>query len=322
MKTDLTLGSIDGSPNAPVAPAANLPRLADLTEGQRKQVFADAVRVRLRKEMDAQITALSESVNVLIDEFLRTRRSHQTRIRYRNGIRRWIAYCSSSGVHPLLATPKDADLFAAQLTGAPASVNSAISGVSSFYATLYKWGKIQRTPFIRIARRQESACEKHIPTAKEVNQIIIRADGHDFLRGSIYKEAIMAMAYRGFRVGALPHLMVNGRRFTTTSKGKAWQGELPPRVVRALLPMGKQPFAAVKTGTIQTAFKRLTRRLTAAGVIAHAYSVHDLRHFYATSEYRRDRDLVRVSRLLNHADVKVTTKYLHDLGAMEERHGR
>jgi integrase len=134
------------------------------------------------------------------------------------------------------------------------------------------------------------------------------------------RAAVAAMAYRGFRVGALPGLVVHNRRFVTASKGKAWQGELPPRVVRSLLRLGKQPFAAVKTGTIQTAFKRLTRRLAAAGVIAHAYSVHDLRHFYATSEYRRDRDLVRVSRLLNHADVKVTTKYLHDLGAMEERH--
>jgi integrase len=136
------------------------------------------------------------------------------------------------------------------------------------------------------------------------------------------RAAVAAMAYRGFRVGALPGLVVHNRRFTTASKGKAWQGELPPRVVRALAPLGVRPFAGMNHRSIANAFKRLTRRLAAAGVIAHAYSVHDLRHLYATSEYRRDRDLVRVSRLLNHADVKVTTKYLHDLGAMEERHGR
>lgn len=136
------------------------------------------------------------------------------------------------------------------------------------------------------------------------------------------RSAIIAMAYRGFRVDALRSMRVNNRRFATVSKGKAWTGELPPRVVRALHPLGVRPFNGVKTGTVQSAFKRLTRRLAAQGAIAHAYSVHDLRHYYATSEYRRNRDLVRVSRLLNHADVKVTTKYLHELGAMEGRHGR
>jgi integrase len=130
------------------------------------------------------------------------------------------------------------------------------------------------------------------------------------------RAAVVAMAYRGFRVGALPPLVVQGVRFATTSKGKAWSGELPPRVMRTLKPLGRAPFAGVKPGTIQTEFKRVTKRLAASGVIAHAYSVHDLRHFFASTEYRRDRDLVRVSRLLNHADVKVTTKYLHDLGSM------
>jgi integrase len=133
------------------------------------------------------------------------------------------------------------------------------------------------------------------------------------------RAAVIAMAFRGFRIGALAGLTVTGSRFTTTSKGKAWTGELPPRVMAALRDRGRHPFEGVKAGTTAAHFKRVTRRLAATGEIAHAYSVHDLRHFYATTEYRKDRDIFRVSGLLNHADVKVTMKYLHDIGATKGR---
>jgi site-specific recombinase XerD len=71
----------------------------------------------------------------------------------------------------------------------------------------------------------------------------------------------------------------------------------------------------VKAGTTAAHFKRITRRLAATGEIAHAYSVHDLRHFYAVSEYRKDKDIYRVCKLLNHSDVKTTMKYLVSIGA-------
>ena len=131
------------------------------------------------------------------------------------------------------------------------------------------------------------------------------------------RAAVAAMAYRGFRVGALPGLVVHNRRFTTASKGKAWQGELPPRVVRALAPLGVRPFAGLNHRSIANAFKRLTKRMAAEGAIAHAYSVHDLRHHFAIQEYRKDKDIYRVCKLLNHSDVKTTMVYLQSLGAMK-----
>lgn len=46
------------------------------------------------------------------------------------------------------------------------------------------------------------------------------------------------------------------------------------------------------------------------------YHCPEIDHRELIDRLVRDRDLVRVSRLLNHADVKVTTHYLHDLGAI------
>lgn len=293
--------------------APRLPKLEDLDDAAQASVLKAVAFDRLKAEMDKRVIAQSADFPALVADFLATRRSSHTARRYRNAIRVWEKWCAEAGIeHPLLAECKDADLFAAQLQGAPASVNSAISAVSSFYSTLVKWGKVPRTPFVKVARRGEVATEHKIPTAGEVKAIIKVVP----LPG-VLLSAVFAMAYRGFRVGALPGLTVEGSRFTTTSKGKAWAGELPLRVRAALAGRGRTPFAGVLPGTIQAYFKRVTKRLAASGAISHSYSVHDLRHFFATTEYRKDKDLVRVSRLLNHADVKVTTKYLADLGAMK-----
>ena len=155
-----------------VRAVATLPKLADLPEPVQRKARARAVENRIVAEADRELTAATTDYARLSDEFLRTRRSSETRRRYRSAISRWNTWCAEAGIHPLLATPKDADLWAAQLTGAPASVNSAISAVSSFYSTLVKWEKLPRTPFIRVARRAERATTKHVPTAAEVRAIL------------------------------------------------------------------------------------------------------------------------------------------------------
>lgn len=150
-----------------------VPRLAELPEGVQRKARQRAVENRIVAEADRELTAATTDYARLADEFLRTRRSTETRRRYRSALSRWNTWCADvAGIHPLLATPKDADLWAAQLTGAPASVNSAISAVSSFYSTLVKWEKLPRTPFIRVARRAERATTKHVPTAAEVRAIL------------------------------------------------------------------------------------------------------------------------------------------------------
>jgi site-specific recombinase XerD len=152
---------------------STIPRLSDVPDGVRRKATMKAVENRLVAEADRELTAATTDYARLVDEFLRTRRSSETRRRYRSAISRWNTWCADvAGVHPLLATPKDADLWAAQLTGAPASVNSAISAVSSFYSTLVKWEKLARTPFIRVARRADRATTKHVPTAAEVRAIL------------------------------------------------------------------------------------------------------------------------------------------------------
>jgi site-specific recombinase XerD len=295
---------------APLAPRHKMLSLDELTPEQEEAVLKGVNIDRLKAEANRRLLAESEDFDALVSEWLRTRKSPQTARRYRNAVRKWMAWCEAHGITPILAEPKDADLFAAELTGAPATVNSTISGASSLYSTLVKWRKISATPFTKISRRSMDAGQHEIPTAAEVKAILVSTTG-------TLHTAIVLMSYRGFRIGALAGITVNGTRFSTISKGKSWRGELPRTAVSAIKDLGSHPFKGIKQGTIAAHFKRVTKRLAAAGTIAHAYSVHDLRHYYAVQEYKKDKDIYRVSRLLNHADVKVTMGYLQSLGAMK-----
>jgi len=250
----------------------------------------------------------------LIEEFRRTRNREQTSRRYWGGLRVWLAYCSSKGVNPMLAKPADALLFAQECKGKPRTVNSTISSVSSWYTWLVKSGKIVQTPFVDIPRRKEISTERQIPNAKEVRAILDEPQAKN-LKVPL-QATVVAMAYRGFPVGALSGIVVSGNRFTTVNKTKKWEGELPRNVVAALKPLGTRPFESVKQGTLAAAFKRRTKLLANRGDIRHAYSVNDLRDFFAVQQLRKDRSwrtVQRLSRLLNHESVKYTQEYLNEL---------
>ena len=43
------------------------------------------------------------------------------------------------------------------------------------------------------------------------------------------------------------------------------------------------------------------------------YSCHDFRHYFAVTEYEKDKDIVRISKLLNHSGIQITQDYLKSL---------
>jgi site-specific recombinase XerD len=51
--------------------------------------------------------------------------------------------------------------------------------------------------------------------------------------------------------------------------------------------------------------------------IAAAYSAHDFRHLYTVTEYRKDWDIYRVSKLLGHVSIQITEIYLRGLGKVD-----
>jgi site-specific recombinase XerD len=300
-------------------------KLQNLTPEQLIEVAKHAVMGKLTAQMSEHLAASSQNVEKLVEEFLNTLQSQSTRDLYTRGLLRWLGWCREQGIHPLLATVRDADLFAASFPASGPTMNSTVSACASFYRMLLRWEKIQRTPFNRVARRKWEKKPKWIPSVDEVELMLeyIRGYQRDSWNGSagisneLLYAAVAAMARRGFRMGALPRLTVMpDGRFSTVSKGKNWTGRLPPALVELLAPFGRKPFSTTTEKQIQTGFMRRTEVLVKEKrLLAHAYTPHDLRHHFASVEYAKDRDVLRVSKLLNHADVGITTRYLHeDLG--------
>jgi integrase/recombinase XerD len=54
-------------------------------------------------------------------------------------------------------------------------------------------------------------------------------------------------------------------------------------------------------------------RLQKEGKINAAYSAHDFRHYFAVSEYQKDKDIYKLSKLLDHTNISITETYLKSL---------
>ena len=127
------------------------------------------------------------------------------------------------------------------------------------------------------------------------------------------KAACVAVLEHGFRVGALPTLQIWGGRYQGESKGKSITGVLSERTRAALAEANldpRTPWQTTSADSLRNRFQYSCRRLFAEHLIAEAYSIHDLRHYFALKEYRQNKDIYALKLLLGHASIQVTEHYL------------
>lgn len=280
--------------------------------------------------------------------FLESRKSEQTRRAYARAISLFEDFCQTEKIEPPALKYADAVKFTqsavltkkADGTGlrASESIRRDIAAVSAFYTELSKLSESRiANPFIRIGHKpqRQRTHIKDVPTKKELGAILAHTDG-------IVKAAIYAMAKRGFRIGALKklHLQTRGGQtfFETFTKGKAQCGTLAADIVETIKAAGLpkiEPFAEISTPTLTMKIERALDRLAAEGIIkgyettliingkpqariCSRYSCHSFRHFYATTEYKKNKDIERLRKLLNHSDIGTTQIYLQSLGLIDE----
>ena len=75
----------------------------------------------------------------------------------------------------------------------------------------------------------------------------------------------------------------------------------------------KKLFTDMSIPAVKMSMKYHIGKLYKKGLLKANYSSHDLRHFFAVREYAKDKDIWRVSRLLNHSSLGSTEKYLKGL---------
>jgi site-specific recombinase XerD len=240
--------------------------------------------------------------------------SRHTRTAYRAGIERLESWTAAQGIDILELTPAQADNFIYALKDgrASASVRLDCAAASSFFTWLHRQHNAIENPFRGSkARPAKRAVEKiEVPTAAEIKIILSELPAYE-------KAAAAVMALRGLRVGALANLSINGARFTAHSKGKDITGTMPAAAIEAIKAAGlplRSAFSKHKTNTLQKRVERAIKKLQKDGKIKAPYSAHDLRHYFAITEYRKNKDIHKLCKLLGHCSIQITENYLKGLG--------
>ncbi|MBO4675291.1 MAG: phage integrase N-terminal SAM-like domain-containing protein [Elusimicrobiaceae bacterium] len=297
------------------------PQLSDLNADQLEAIAKLVITDRLKDQMKKAVNLAGIDYEAEKARFLETNSktaSKQTARAYKNALKKLEAYAEARNISPLELTPATADDFINDLKKqdfSPATIRQAIATASSFFTYLERRvnnnGIIISNPFrgtkARPAKKLVRACQ--YPTAIETNIII------DSLPAEL-SAIVYIMAFRGLRAGAFPGLKIHGKTFETRSKGKDITGELSEACINKIKALGvntAEPFTRWTAGAIQQEARYYITKLFKAGKISAIYSVHDFRHFYATQEYNKDKDIYRVSKLLGHASIQVTENYLRGL---------
>jgi site-specific recombinase XerD len=263
------------------------------------------------------------------EDFLDYTCSDHTRRAYSLALDRLELWAGKEGVNPLELNATLADRFIHDMKAegrAPASTRRDIAVISAFYSFLERntGGKIKNP--VRGTRQRPAKENKKdivIPNAADYKTIVNELP-------SVERAIVITMASRGLRAGALPTLELKGEKYHGRSKGKALKENdaagitLPQEAkdaIRAAELDEKKPFAwKTKQGTdnsanaIEGRINYHIEKLYIAGRIAARYSCHDFRHLFAVREYEKNRDIYRLSKLLNHAGIQVTQAYLKTLG--------
>ena len=309
--------------------ATEVPALHELNQEQLQQiaqiVLINSYTDTMKKDVDLQKINYEEKKQVFLD---RTR-SDNTRNGYKYAFNSFEAYIKEKGLQsPLYCTPSIADAYIYYLQHegkAPATIRRNVACISSFFSFLERETEglvknVYRGTKALPKKEPTKQIEKEIPTTnlslfeKDIKTIIKNEDNPEL------KAIITIMAYRGLRCGAFSNMTIYGNRYFTTSKGKTINGILPAICMKAIQEndIKKQaPFTIWTSDKLKSTFQYHIRKLYEAGKITYKYSCHDLRHFYALTEYTKNKDIYRLSKLLNHASISVTEIYLRGLKVIE-----
>jgi site-specific recombinase XerD len=296
--------------------ADNLPGIRDnLTPGQIQELTKHVVAAKLATELSSAADIAAIDYPAEKKAFLDAARSEHTRTAYASALNRLEAFSFRLTGQTLLSlTPGHADdfIYAERAEGrSPASIRLTVSAASAFFTFLERRHSTIKNPFrgTRARPAKKAVRTTVIPDSEDVNTILAELPPFE-------AAAVAVLAFRGLRAGALPEMMLRGNRFTSRSKGKDIAGELPDNALEAIRRAGltDRPFAGITANTLEQRILRAVKALHEAGKIAAAYSAHDFRHYFAVTEYRKDKDIHRLSALLGHAGIAVTETYLKTIG--------
>lgn len=310
-----------------------MPALKDLSAEQLEEIAKLVVVQNYTQEMKRDVDLMKFNYSELKETFLQTVScSNNTKLAYSNALSNfesYIANCKIDNILNISNSIADSFIYSLRNAGKSASTVRQYTGaVSSFfsYAERTSDGIIKNCFRGTKARPQEKTNNSgkfyniciNDNTLNEVAADIEKIMSH--IENKELKAIILIMKSCGLRVGAFNEkFQIKGNKFICTTKGAEFIGTLPEDCLKAIRQAGLKHtnvFSGWTDNKVKCLFKYYTRNLYHKGIIHYSYSCHDLRHFFAVSEYKKDCDIYRVSKALGHSSIAITEKYLKGLNVI------
>ena len=302
-----------------------------ITEKQAELLYKQANYLNIldymkEEQLIKQIDYETEKEN-FFKQCSKTKSSH-TKRQYRNGLNKLEEYClrrstcgEMNNKNILFIKAKEADDFITEVNSSELSnlsVRALVSSCSSFFSFLERRYPFMKNPFRGTKTRPPVKNKKRleVPAKKEIELII------KDISDPLVKMAVIFIMECGVRVGALPNLEIKNNKYYSYSKGKEVSGKVTDKVIKLLAKArrAKQnklnieaPFKNKSSEVIRNIFYRSSKRLYNQGKIKAAYSIHDIRHYFAVTLYKQTKDIELIRRALNHSSIAITGIYLKSL---------
>ncbi|WP_157144825.1 tyrosine-type recombinase/integrase, partial [Brachyspira pilosicoli] len=232
-------------------------------------------------------------------------KSNHTKRQYKNGLNKLEEYCSMNNKNILFIKAREADDFITEVNSSELSnlsIRALVSSCSSFFSFLERRYPFIKNPFRGTKTRPPVKNKKRleVPTKKEIELII------KDISDPLIKMAIIFIMECGVRVGALPKLEIRNNKYYSYSKGKEISWKVTDKVIKELKRNNitfNAPFKNKSSEVIRNIFYRSSKRLYEQGKIKAAYSIHDIRHYFAVTLYKQTRDIELIRKALNHSNI-------------------
>ena len=210
-------------------------------------------------------------------------------------------------------------------TYAPASVNSMLSSLNSFFA-FCKWFDCQ-VKTIKLQRQIFSSARREL-TKAEYEKLLKAAEQKQNTKLFYLMQTICATGIRVSELQAVTVEAVQSREAVIRCKGKMRVVLLPKQLCRMLTQYIKEqkirqdPVFVSRHGRPldrSNIWKLMKSLCESAGVAREKVFPHNLRHLFARTYYSMEKDIVRLADILGHASINTTRIYTIETGAVHRR---
>lgn len=242
-------------------------------------------------------------------------KSNHTKRQYKNGLNKLEEYCRMNNKNILFIKAREADDFITEVNSSELSnlsIRALVSSCSSFFSFLERRYPFIKNPFRGTKTRPPVKNKKRleVPTKKEIELII------KDICDPLVKTAVIFIQECGVRVGALPKLEIKNNKYYSYSKGKEISWKVTDKAIKELKKNKldiETPFKNKSSEVIRNVFYRSSKRLYEQGKIKASYSIHDIRHYFAVTLYKKTKDIELIRQALNHSSIAITGIYLRSL---------